>query len=939
MASNVNQSSWSASNNQARYLERPMQYSQYPPQEPFQPIIDGTNTQNHFFYPLGMSPQHHFHGCHVFQVQGNMTLPSMPSMPSLLPARMIQSSAGGMPPVYHSPAEAGPRRFEPEAHVTSTIPPVQRSDDVRLRNGEALQVQPKPQAKDQPAGDGSQPTQHAWDENPRQPGRGSITGDSIHSSLQPVNSAGLRILSPWQQAEIDEYLKVVGYYGNPKYPALPSNTKPRVSNTNPVWNNTVGNVQPEPKPLIPYTTPANIKLLRPSPSHSVRPIALRRGNKQPENVAVVTEKDYWLPDVCDKTVKRCTGDDDVYDATPKAVLRHAATSKILPTLHASANPKGTASKQNSIPEHSVRQPQKEHHSRSIGDSMVRARNLQNEEWAALFRRADPSADVDGSVPGGTSKSSDLLMQPIPVLKAEQILAPSAVRDGAAKASVFEPNATANQHMSMPEKKREPANASGAPFPGPAVFPSRESLNRLFAAPKTPPGLKPSGMSDTLLRQYILGTQARDVAATKEIAALTEILKTTEVALRAAHVEHAAALAQKEAHFDYCTRQIDETLLNVDGRSEDALTAQLVRSLLSALKENAQLGGRVPDPFAADDGAKTSRTQLLIEQLTKQLRLANRELSVSNDRYELLRQRFDDQAAEVEERMAEIEEVQQSKFSCFVERSADFFTEKRQVIEETQKQLKEERHAFEEVMAALQRERGAHEDARLQTNMAEVARLAAVAETDEVKARCLKAENLAAMIRKDYDDKCVEKKEISWDLQTAKDELLAHHEEAGRMVCQFEGELASTRAALADARKDLRVAHEYIRKQKVEDAELHRTALTELTKKDTLIEELAEKAIDSDDEPSDMPEKTKALRRHLRKVDSKLPHTCIPPVELLTSSFVRASSLKDRSASDADAEWSPTIDQAKHVSPSTLDQVKHVRPLVSLVDSEESKQAI
>ncbi|KAF3359976.1 hypothetical protein VdG1_01666 [Verticillium dahliae VDG1] len=888
MASNVNQSSWSASNNQARYLERPMQYSQYPPQEPFQPIIDGTNTQNHFFYPL---------------VQGNMTLPSMPSMPSLLPARMIQSSAGGMPPVYHSPAEAGPRRFEPEAHVTSTIPPVQRSDDVRLRNGEALQVQPKPQAKDQPAGDGSQPTQHAWDENPRQPGCGSITGDSIHSSLQPVNSAGLRIISPWQQAEIDEYLKVVGYYGNPKYPALPSNIKPRVSNTNPVWNNTVGNVQPEPKPLIPYTTPANIKLLRPSPSHSVRPIALRRGNKQPENVAVVTEKDYWLPDVCDKTVKRCTGDDDVYDATPKAVLRHAATSKILPTLHASANPKGTASKQNSIPEHSVRQPQKEHHSRSIGDSMVRARNLQNEEWAALFRRADPSADVDGSVPGGTSKSSDLLMQPIPVLKAEQILAPSAVRDGAAKASVFEPNATANQHMSMPEKKREPANASGAPFPGPAVFPSRESLNRLFAAPKTPPGLKPSGMSDTLLRQYILGTQARDVAATKEIAALTEILKTTEVALRAAHVEHAAALAQKEAHFDYYTRQIDETLLNVDGRSEDALTAQLVRSLLSALKENAQLGGRVPDPFAADDGAKTSRTQLLIEQLTKQLRLANRELSVSNDRYELLRQRFDDQAAEVEERMAEIEEVQQSKFSCFVERSADFFTEKRQ------------------------------------TNMAEVARLAAVAETDEVKARCLKAENLAAMIRKDYDDKCVEKKEISWDLQTAKDELLAHHEEAGRMVCQFEGELASTRAALADARKDLRVAHEYIRKQKVEDAELHRTALTELTKKDTLIEELAEKAIDSDDEPSDMPEKTKALRRHLRKVDSKLPHTCIPPVELLTSSFVRASSLKDRSASDADAEWSPTIDQAKHVSPSTLDQVKHVRPLVSLVDSEESKQAI
>ncbi|EGY14030.1 uncharacterized protein VDAG_00712 [Verticillium dahliae VdLs.17] len=873
MASNVNQSSWSASNNQARYLERPMQYSQYPPQEPFQPIIDGTNTQNHSFHPLGMSPQHHFHGCHVFQVQGNMTLPSMPSMPSLLPARMIQSSAGGMPPVYHSPAEAGPRRFEPEAHVTSTIPPIQRSDDVRLRNGEALQVQPKPQAKDQPAGDGSQPAQHAWDEKPRQPGRGSITGGSIHSSLQPVNSAGLRILSPWQQAEIDEYLKVVGYYGNPKYPALPSNIKPRVSNTNPVWNNTVGNVQPEPKPLIPYMTPANIKLLRPSPSHSVRPIALRRGNKQPANVAVVTEKDYWLPDVCDKPVKRCTGDDD------------------------------------------------------------------NEEWAALFRRAGPSADVDGSVPGGTSKSSDLLMQPIPVLNAEQILAPSAVRDGAAKASVFEPNATANQHMSMPEKKREPANASGAPFPGPAVFPSRESLNRLFAAPKTPPGLKPSGMSDTLLRQYILGTQARDVAATKEIAALTEILKTTEVALRAAHVEHAAALAQKEAHFDYYTRQIDETLLNVDGRSEDALTAQLVRSLLSALKENAQLGGRVPDPFAADDGAKTSRTQLLIEQLTKQLRLANRELSVSNDRYELLRQRFDDQAAEVEERMAEIEEVQQSKFSCFVERSADFFTEKRQVIEETQKQLKEERHAFEEVMAALQRERGAHEDARLQTNMAEVARLAAVAETDEVKARCLKAENLAAMIRKDYDDKCVEKKEISWDLQTAKDELLAHHEEAGRMVCQFEGELASTRAALADARKDLRVAHEYIRKQKVEDAELHRTALTELTKKDTLIEELAEKAIDSDDEPSDMPEKTKALRRHLRKVDSKLPHTCIPPVELLTSSFVRASSLKDRSASDADAEWSPTIDQAKHVSPSTLDQVKHVRPLVSLVDSEESKQAI
>ncbi|KAM0530740.1 hypothetical protein ACHAPS_000383 [Verticillium nonalfalfae] len=693
-----------------------------------------------------------------------------------------------------------------------------------------------------------------------------------------------------------------------------------------VLKNSVGNSPPEPEPLIQYSTPADIKLMRSSPSHSVRPIALRRGSKQPAKVTVDTEKDYWLPDVCDATVKRCTSDDDVYDATPKAVLRHAATSKISPTIHASANPKGTVSKQNSILEKSVGQPQKEHHPRSIEDIFARARNSQNEVWAAMFRRAGPSADVDGAAPAETRKSSDLLMQPI--LNAEQNIARGAVRDAAAKASVLEPNATANQHMSMPEKNGEPANASGTPFPGPVVFPSRESLNRLFAAPKTPPELKPSGMSNALLRQYILGTQARDLAATKEIAALTEILKTSENALRAAHVEHAAALAQKQAQFDAYTRQLDQTLFGVDGRSEDALTAQLVRSLLSALKENAQLGGRVPDPCAAGDGAETSRTQLLIEQLTKQLRLANRELSVSNDRYELLKQRFDDQAAEAEKRMTEFEEFQESRFSSFVERSADFFKEKRQVIEETQRQLKEERHAFEDVMAALQRERGAHEDARLQTNMAEVARLAAVAETDEVKARCVKAETRAAKCRKDYDDKCVEKKEISWDLETAKDDLRAHHEEAGRMVCQFEAELASTRAALAGARKELKMAHGNIRQQKVEEAELHRISLTGLTKKDALVEELAENVIDSDDDPSDMPDGLKLLQKRLREVDSKLPHTCYPPAELAAYNFVRASSLKDRNASDADSEWSPTIGQVKHVS-----------PLISLVDSEDTKQLI
>ncbi|EEY14993.1 predicted protein [Verticillium alfalfae VaMs.102] len=871
MASNLNQSSWSAFDNQAQYLECPVQYPQYPPQESLQPLIDGIGPQNRSFHPSGMSPQHHFQGCQVFQVQGNMTLPSMPS---LLPARMIQSSAGGMPPVHHSSAEAGPRRFEPEAHVPSTMPPIQRSDD---------------------------PAQHVWDENPCQPRRGSIAGDPTHSSPGPLTSAGLPVLSPWQQAEIDEYLGVIGYYGNPMYPALPSNLKPRVSNTNTVLKNSVGNSQPEPEPLIEYRTPADIKLMRSSPSHSVRPIALRRGSKQPAKVTVDTEKDYWLPDVCDATVERCTSDDDVYDATPKAVLRHAATSKILPTIHASAKPKGTDSKQNSISEKSVGQPQKEHHPRSIEDIFARARNSQNEVWAAMFRRAGPSADVDGAVPAKTRKSSDLLMQPI--LNAEQNIARGAVRDAAAKASVFEPNATANQHMSMPERKREPAKASGAPFPGPVVFPSRESLNRLFAAPKTPPELKPSGMSNALLRQYILGTQARDLAATKEIAALTEILKTTENALRAAHVEHAAALAQKQAQFDAYTRHLDQTLFGVDGRSEDALTAQLVRSLLSALKENAQLGGRVPDPCAAGDGAETSRTQLLIEQLTKQLRLANRELSVSNDRYELLKQRFDDQAAEAEKRMTEFEEFQESRFSSFVERSADFFKEKRR------------------------------------TNIAEVARLAAVAETDEVKARCAKAETLAAKCRKDYDDKCVEKKKISWDLETAKDDLRAHHEEAGRMVCQFEAELASTRAALAGARKELKMAHENIRQQKMEEAELHRTSLTELTKKDALVEELADNVIDSDDDPSDMPDELKLLQKRLREVDSKLPHTCYPPIELTTYNFVRASSLKDRSAGDADSEWSPTIDQVKHVSPPTIDQVKHVSPLISLVDSEDTKQVI
>ncbi|KAG7106427.1 hypothetical protein HYQ44_014023 [Verticillium longisporum] len=826
-------------------------------------------------------------------------------MPSLLPARMIQSSAGGMPPVHHSSAEAGPRRSEPEVHVTSTIPPIRRSDDVRLRNGEALQVQPKPQATDQPADDGSQPAQHVWDENPSQPRRGSITGDPIHSSPGPLTSAGLAVLSPGQQAEIHEYLGLVGYYGNPMYPALPSNLKPRVSNTNPVLNNSVGNSQPEPEPLIQYITPADIKLMRSSPSHSVRPIALRRGSKQPANVAVDTEKDHWLPDVCDTTVKRCTSDDDVYDATPEAVLRHAATSKILPTIHASANSKGTASKQNSIPKSSVGQPQKEYHPRSTEYSMARARNLQNEEWAAMFRLAGPSADVDGVVPAETRKSSDLLIQPI--MNAEQNIAPGAVRDAAAKVNVSEPNATANQHMSMPERTRESASASGAPFPGPVVFPSRESLNRLFAAPKTPPELKPSGMSDTLLRQYILGTQARDLAATKEIAALTEVLETTDNALRAAHVEHAAALAQKQAQFDAYTRQLDQTLFGVDGRSEDALTAQLVRSLLSALKENAQLGGRVPDPCAADDGAETSRTQLLIEQLTKQLRLANRELSVSNDRYELLKQRFDDQAVEAEKRVTEFEEYQESKFACFVERSAYMFKEKRQIIEETQRQLKEERHAFEDVMAALQRERAAHEDARLQINIAEVARLAAAAETDQVKARCLKAENMAAMYRKDYDRKCAEKKEISWDLETAKDDLRAHHEEAGRMVCQFDAELTTTRAVLADAQKELEVAHENIRQQKVEEAELHRASLTELTKKDALIEELVEKAIESDGELSNTRDENKALRRRLLEVKAESPHSCSPTIEFATSSSVRASSLKDRSASDADSECSPTID--------------------------------
>ncbi|KAM0284693.1 hypothetical protein ACHAQH_001847 [Verticillium albo-atrum] len=921
-------------------------------QQHLQPIIHGIGRQGHYLHPSSINVQNHYQGCQVFQIHGSMTLP--PFSP-LLSAQAPQPPTGVMPPQSQAPIKVvspNPQPILAPSPVLSQYGVSVAADAPRdseapihppVRDEQALPAQPKLQQVNQfadsesavkgpvgqqpqengqvrhesgnkdslndqseairtafPPTDRSyrpyrpehrqpswtprggkpqvelmQPVRVSWDEDFFRLGRGLVTGSPLHVSPAPLTDSSLETVTQDWLAELSDYLEQSRHklassksLNHPPPPIFREHLAAKVTFRNPFQEPLPGPKLAEREPLVQYITPTDSKQVRPSPPCSPRCLASRRGSKKPVQLVLDTKKQVWLPSARQPTARKYTDGENIYEAAPRVKLPCAAHSKFLSTNNVVANLNATALKCRAVMQAFVGQPHKESLLEHVEGPLASDNYLESDNWSTVSRLEDPSDGED----------DDMSTQAVKL-----------------QAKSYE-----GCRGQTEESTPTPLGMDATSFPEPSIFPSKECLDRLFSAPKTPAGLKPSGMSDTLLRQYILNTEARDLAATREITALAQALEAKDNALHAAHAKNATALAQKQAQLDAYTRRLNEILFDASGRGEDKLTAHLVRMLIAALDENDQLGGRVPNFGAADDSDETSRVQLLVEQLTKQLRLCNRELDVSNDRYELLKAQAEKQADEAEEWISEVKEQAQAKFLRFQKQTADALILKGQQHMATISQSDEERKAFQETVDELKRERIAHAETMLELEMANLGHKNAVAEADDAKARSLKAEGLADLYLKDFNRKCAENKELLLNMKELEGELLANQEDAGRMLGHFEMELS--------------IAKQEIRRHRMDETKFRCSSLTELTRKDDLIEELIEKADESEGDLSDARQENKVLRSQLLEARAELSQSGSPMEESGTSSDGEGGSSKDQSSNFPESDYSQSEDEGEYLYP-------------------------
>ncbi|KAM0328255.1 hypothetical protein ACHAQA_005664 [Verticillium albo-atrum] len=730
----------------------------------------------------------------------------------------------------------------------------------------------------------------------------------------------------------------------------------------------------EPELVIPRVRPADIRPVQTSPTGS---LASRRGMRRP--AALWTERNIEeksripninvdprkkppppLPRHVQTSSKLHTDEGSIYDATPRRDFPPKVPPK-LPLGKRAPSLEEVARKLWPREEEGPQQSRSWKGKGVIGGTYSRApAPAVSKDWRNVSRLEDPSGDEEDGLRPEVRKASRPAFQPRPkegrmgwnttwntltgwIENQEPVGNPmefdeesqeitseinhQPARNTQARTPLFGAWNTnghpANVHPTtsstrVPAAARTPTPLNAVP---PALrnqtteIPSKESLDRLFTAPRTPDVDRLSGRPDTQLRQYILSTQARDLRAGQEIDVLTRALEASSnalqaaraehaVALQAAHAAYAAGLKQRQDQVDAFKRRTETTIFGPRGQSDDDQRAHLVRMLLATFDEISQLGGRAPDTCTLNGGT-LDRVQQLVEQLSGKLDLCTRELEVANNQCELLKE----QAAETEARDAILK--QQFALAFVVKGQQHMGTlAELQVVEEAlalkrdkyeelaatvsvlqceQEAHRGEQQAYQSVLQELEREKQAHRDTLFELKIAETAHGNAVKEAGKTLAQLKQSEGKQRAQAQDLAQTAAEKARFEKRVVSLQHEL-------EKVTDEQETELAFARGALVNAEEKLEAAQQVIYQHKLDETRLRSDSMNELTRKDDLIEELKEKADESECELSDALEKNEVLRCRLREATTELRSRSLPTSPLANGTVSSQATLIPRRAS-------------------------------------------